>query len=103
MRNEKTNHVEGSWKFEVELKDIGALLKAINELSELLRKQNPVHQGSKPELFSVNQAAEFLGISVHTVRNYLTTKRINKTKIGERSMIRRSELEHIVEHGVRGR
>ena len=46
------------------------------------------------QLYSVDRAAEVLGgISVWTVRAWLTSGKLQRTKVGRRTMIRQSELE----------
>ncbi len=51
-------------------------------------------------LHSVESAARFLGgISVWTVRAWLSQGRIKRTKIGRRTMVRESELMRFIEEG----
>jgi excisionase family DNA binding protein len=47
-------------------------------------------------LFSVTEAASLLRISPWTVRSWLTQKRIRRTKVGGRTLIRMSELRRVV-------
>jgi len=48
-------------------------------------------------LHSVPSAAKFLGgISVWTVRSWLSQGKLRRTKIGARTMIRQSELERFL-------
>jgi excisionase family DNA binding protein len=52
------------------------------------------------KLFSVEDAALYLGgISIWTVRAWLSQGRMNRSKIGARTMIRRSELDKIIRRG----
>jgi excisionase family DNA binding protein len=55
-------------------------------------------------LKSVEQAAEFLGISPWTVRVYLRDGQLNPTRIGRRVLLRQDELERFVQQNTkRGR
>jgi len=50
------------------------------------------------ELYSVESAAKWLGgVSVWTVRAWLSQGRLQRTKVGGRTMIRHSELQRFVE------
>jgi excisionase family DNA binding protein len=52
------------------------------------------------KLFSVQEAAERLGgISKWTVHAWLSKGKLQRTKVGGRTMIRESELDKIVEDG----
>jgi excisionase family DNA binding protein len=51
-------------------------------------------------LVSVEEAARRLGgISKWTVHAWLSQGRLNRTKVGGRTMIRESELEKVIEEG----
>jgi excisionase family DNA binding protein len=51
-------------------------------------------------LLSVDEAARRLGgISKWTVHAWLSQGRLQRTKVGGRTMIRESELEKVIEHG----
>lgn len=50
------------------------------------------------KLHDITSAAEYLGgISVWTVRAWLSRSRLRKVKVGRRTMIRQSELDAFVE------
>lgn len=50
------------------------------------------------ELMSIEVSAKYLGgISIWTVRAWISQKRLAKTKVGRRTMIRRSELDNFIE------
>jgi excisionase family DNA binding protein len=52
------------------------------------------------KLVSVAEAAEKLGgISIWTVRAWLSQGRLERTKVGNRTMIKESELEKVIQHG----
>ena len=52
------------------------------------------------ELLNVRAAAEYLGgVSVWTIYAWLSQKKLAKTKIGSRTMIRKSELDRFIEKG----
>jgi len=49
------------------------------------------------DLFSINVFARRCGdISPHTVRSWLRDGKINRTKVGRRTMVRESELSKVV-------
>jgi excisionase family DNA binding protein len=51
-------------------------------------------------LYSVSEAAKLLGgISKWTVHAWLSQGKMQRTKVGGRTMIRESELEKVIEHG----
>lgn len=52
------------------------------------------------KLLSIEHAAAYLGgISIWTVRAWLTQGRLRKTKIGGRTMIKKSELDRMITQG----
>ena len=52
------------------------------------------------KLYSVDEAAKFLGgISKWTVHAWLSQGRMQRTKVGGRTMIRESELQKVIEEG----
>jgi excisionase family DNA binding protein len=50
-------------------------------------------------LLSVKDAAKQLGVSKYTIEAWLSRKRLMRTKVGRRTMIRESELEKMLEDG----
>jgi len=59
---------------------------------------------SEDRLFSVKDAAIYLGgISAYTVNAWLSQGRLPRTKIGNRTMIRESELQRFIEAGDGGK
>ena len=53
-------------------------------------------------LYSVEDAAKALGgISKWTVHAWLSQGKLQRTKVGRRTMIRESELERVVRHGAK--
>jgi excisionase family DNA binding protein len=50
-------------------------------------------------LLSVKEAAAQLGISKFTVEAWLSQKKMQRTKVGRRTMIRLSELDKVVVDG----
>ena len=50
-------------------------------------------------LLSVREAAKQLGISKYTVEAWLSKKKLERTKVGRRTMIRESELEKVLVDG----
>lgn len=51
-------------------------------------------------LFSVKAAASYLGgISALTVHAWLSEGRLRRTKIGSRTMVKRSELDRLIAEG----
>lgn len=67
-----------------------------------------VMEQREKELFSVKEAADFLGLSVSTIRRYIYDRRLPAYRVaGERMLrIRRNDLEALleplVEEGVNG-
>ena len=60
--------------------------------------------GRMDKLYDVQGAAEKLGgISISTVRAWLSRGRLARTKVGRRTMISESELERFVRQGQRKR
>jgi excisionase family DNA binding protein len=58
---------------------------------------------SLEQLLSVQEAAKRLGgLSPWTVYSWLSQGRLQRTKVGARTMIRESELARFVEDGNRG-
>jgi excisionase family DNA binding protein len=52
------------------------------------------------KLYSVSEAAKFLGgISKWTIHAWLSQGKMERTKVGGRTMIRESELAKVIEHG----
>jgi excisionase family DNA binding protein len=52
------------------------------------------------KLFSIQEAAVHLGgISIWTVRAWLSQGRLMRTKVGGRTMVRESELQKLMEDG----
>jgi excisionase family DNA binding protein len=49
------------------------------------------------KLLSVGQAAEFLGISVHTLRGFVSQRRIAFTKVGRRCLFNPADLIRFVQ------
>ena len=59
------------------------------------------HVGGLVEnLFSVEESARRLGnISVWTIRAWLSQGKLQRTKVGSRTMIRESELQKVIDDG----
>jgi excisionase family DNA binding protein len=56
------------------------------------------------KLFDVKAAAEYLGgVSAYTVCAWLSAGKLRRTKIGGRTMLRRSELERFIAAGDGGK
>jgi len=52
------------------------------------------------KLFSIQGSADYLGgVSTWTVRAWLSQGKINRTKIGARTMVRQSELNKLIRRG----
>jgi excisionase family DNA binding protein len=55
-------------------------------------------------LLSVEEVARLLGgISPWTVRAWLSQGRLQRTKVGSRTMIRESELQRVIDDGTKSR
>lgn len=55
---------------------------------------------SLAKLLSVAQAAEFLGISVHTLRGFVSKRKIPFTKVGRRCLFNPASLIKFVEENT---
>jgi len=53
---------------------------------------------TSPELFSVDQVADRLGLHVKTVRNYVREGRLKAVRIGKQYRISREDLESLTGH-----
>ena len=64
-----------------------------------MERKMEVTYGEQKELFSVKEAAEFLGLSVSTIRRYIYDRRLPAYKVaGERLVrIRREDLEGLLD------
>ncbi len=52
------------------------------------------------KLYSVSDAAEYLGgISPWTIHTWLAKGKLQRTKVGSRTMIRESELQKVIQDG----
>jgi excisionase family DNA binding protein len=65
----------------------------VNSQTELLEKMNPL-------LLSINEAADLIRISPHTVRAYVRSGLIAFTKIGTRVLIPAAEISRIAAEGI---
>lgn len=62
-----------------------------------MRTGNNIGEGP---LFSVKDAAHYLGgLSHYTVHAWLSQGKLKRSKVGSRTMIRKSELDKIVQDG----
>ena len=53
-------------------------------------------------LFSVDEAAKYLGgLSPYTVHAWLSKGRLMRSKVGSRTMIRKSELDRLIRDGAK--
>jgi excisionase family DNA binding protein len=56
------------------------------------------------KLYSVADAAEFLGgVSPWTIHTWLSQGKMQRTKVGSRTMIRESELQKVIQDGGKSR
>jgi excisionase family DNA binding protein len=53
------------------------------------------------ELLTVRKSANDLNVSHWTIRAWLSTGRLQRTKVGRRTMIRRSEIERFLQEEAR--
>ncbi len=52
------------------------------------------------DLLTVNEAADLLRISPHTLRCWVMERKIVFVRVGGRVLFRREDLERLIEHGV---
>ena len=50
-------------------------------------------------LLTIKDAAKLLNVSHFTIEAWLSKKKLQRTKVGRRTMIRESELEKVLEDG----
>jgi excisionase family DNA binding protein len=55
------------------------------------------------KMYSVPEAAEVLGISTWTIYAYLSSGKLQRSKIGSRTVVRESSLAKLVEDGGKSR
>ena len=53
----------------------------------------------EPLTVGIDQAAELIGLSPWTIRNFIRNGKLAAVKIGRRTLIERKELERLVEAG----
>ena len=53
------------------------------------------------ELFSVNEAAQILGLSPATVRRWVFDRRLEVVKLGRRVLLKRQILDRLIQSGTR--
>ena len=52
------------------------------------------------ELLTVREAADFLRVKVSTIRAWILQRRVVYVKVGGRVLLRRSDLEKLIESGI---
>ena len=64
-------------------------------------KRKQIHHGTSMRdlMLTVEEAAEFLGLSQATIRSWMAHRRIGFTRLGRSVRIPRSAIEEIVERG----
>jgi excisionase family DNA binding protein len=53
-------------------------------------------RSERSHLLSVEEAAEYLGISTGTMRNWVSSKRIEYVKVGRLTRVRRTALDQYI-------
>jgi len=73
----------------------------LQKLDELIAEVRQSHAQSEPvkEILSVRQAAEFLGLSEYTIREWVRLRRIPHSKINGTIKFRRSKLIRWIDQG----
>jgi excisionase family DNA binding protein len=52
------------------------------------------------DLLSVEEAAEYLRISRHTLRTWMGNKKVTYVKLGRRTLFRREDLDKLIKDSV---
>lgn len=52
------------------------------------------------DLLSVEEAAEYLRISRHTLRTWISNKKVTYVKLGRRTLFRREDLDKLIVDSV---
>ena len=69
-------------------------------MSKVANQQEKNSMGSANDpLFSIEQAAEYLGLSIATIRTWVWQRRIPTYRIGRAVRMRRSSLDEVIENG----
>ena len=61
---------------------------------------NP-HESSPSKLLNVPEAAAYLGLKVHTLRSWVSERKITNVKMGRRVLFRQKDLDELIERSVR--
>jgi excisionase family DNA binding protein len=51
-------------------------------------------------IFNIKEAADYLNLSVHTIRKWVNQNRLPFARLGDRIMFRISDLENYVEQNI---
>jgi excisionase family DNA binding protein len=92
---------ETVWLFKINpkvLEVLNQLFKAMEQLSMAPPKEEPVQVPHRMPgaLFTVDEAAQRLGVSKHTLRGWVSQRRIPYVKIGRRTLFSPTDLENLI-------
>lgn len=72
------------------------------EIAKLVAKElSASTSASAKELFTIEEAAEYLSCSVQQVRNFMKSKRLRVVMIDRRPRVRRAELKKFIDVSTR--
>lgn len=81
-------------------KAVSELSIELKELKALILKQN-IYSEEKPEILSIREVAQFLGLSIPTLYGYVQKREIPFCKKGKRLYFIRAEILHWIQLGRR--
>jgi excisionase family DNA binding protein len=93
------NHKEMEVSFETLPKAVTLLANEISEIKRLLLEKNSEQHNQPNQLLTIQQAGEFLNLSVPTLYGYVQRAEIPVSKKGKRLYFSKSELLEWVQEG----
>ena len=60
-----------------------------------------IHNQPSSKLLNVPEAAAYLGLKVHTLRSWVSERKITNIKMGRRVLFRQKDLDELIERSVR--
>ncbi len=70
----------------------------LKDIREELRRQNKAQQPTVREIMDVQQAAEYLGLSEYTLREWVRKRKIPHLKVNGSLRFRKSKLDRWLDH-----
>lgn len=108
--NSSTNRISVMGKVAQDTRGIYSIIKANTDDLELrhyylkasfARAVAPGESAPVPDLMGLDEAANFLGISVNTLYNWINDEKIQVTKVGRLNKFRKEDLDRYLENQTR--